>query len=79
MSIVEAAKILATTKKTEEKPATPTASVKKYSKLEEEPKEEPGEFPGDYFEKYKSWMNNLSPEDRKKRTLEERKKVTEAE
>jgi hypothetical protein len=73
MPLVEAAKIIATTKKEE------TPPVKKYSKMEEEPKEEAGEFPGDYFERYKSWMNNLSPEDRKKRTLEERKKVTEAE
>jgi len=73
MPLVEAAKIIATTKKTEENP------VKKYSKMEDEPKEEPGEFPGNFFERYKSWMNNLSPEDRKKRTQEERKKVTEAE
>jgi hypothetical protein len=75
MPLVEAAKILSSTKKTE----TPVTPAKKYSTLAEEPKEEAGEFPGDYFERYKSWMNNLSPEDRKKRTQEERKKVTDAE
>jgi len=73
MPLIEAAKVIATTKKEVAPP------VKKYSKMEEEPKEEPGEFPGDYFERYKAWMKNLSPEDRKKRTQEERKKVTEAE